>query len=81
MTKRKFYRATYKLVLLSEKPFTGNESLQDLSNAITDGDDSGSFEMKEQKTLNGKQAAKALMDQESDPSFFRLDDEGNDAKD
>ena len=42
------------------------------------GDYSGMVVNEASITLNGKETAKALNDQGSDPSFFMLDEEGND---
>jgi hypothetical protein len=42
------------------------------------GDCSGQWEVVEAKELNGKQAARALLAQASDPGFFRLTKKGED---
>jgi len=78
MTKRKFFKATFKVEVLSEEPLTGSESLADLSYMTIEGDCSGAHELIKQDTLNGKQAAKALQAQGSDPEFFQIDENGND---
>ncbi len=45
---------------------------------ITEGDCSGDWKVTKVKELNGKQAAKALIEQGSEPSFFGLTDDGED---
>ena len=81
MTERKFYKAIFQFVVLSETPFSGNESAADLATSTCDGDDVGQFEMVKSKELNGKQAANELCKLGSEPGFFRLDEKGNDEND
>lgn len=76
-SKRKFYRTTIKVVVLSEEPFDYDD-LYGVHLAITDGDCSGHYETAKSETLTAKQAAKALQAQGSDPEFFQLTDEGKD---
>jgi len=45
------------------------------------GDCSGNVELTETEVLNGKQIAKKLIDQSSDPEFFQVDEKGNDIDD
>jgi len=45
---------------------------------ITEGDCSGKLTTVLQEELNGKQAAEALLNQASDPSFFNLTEDGHD---
>lgn len=78
MTKRKFHKTTFVIEILSEEPYTGSESLSSIKEAISDGPDSGSITCTEHKVLNGKKAADALVEQGSEPSFFSLDEKGND---
>lgn len=77
--KNKYYRTTVTVTVLSEEPFTTTPELNELHYAITDGDCSGDISITKQETLNGKQIAKALQDQGSDPGFFNLTDEGEEA--
>ena len=78
MTKRTFYKRTVTLEILSEEPIPPGMNLENIIFAARNGDYSmREFGEKEVK-LNGKQAAKALEKQGSDPSFFRLTPTGND---
>jgi hypothetical protein len=77
MTERKFYRTVIEVVVLSQEPYDPVD-LSTIHWDIVDGDCSGQWGIKNTKELNGKQAAKALHQQGSDPSFFRLDEKGND---
>ncbi len=77
MTKRKFYKTVISIEVLSEDEFVSdNMSLQDIAYAVTEGDCSGRWETKSVKILNGKQAAKALLKQGTDPEFFWLTKDG-----
>jgi len=79
---RKFYKTIIQVEVLSEdNPIGDYVDLADLAYEITDGECSGNVEVKEKIELTGKQAADALENQGSDPSFFRLDDDGNDVED
>jgi len=49
-----------------------------LHHMITEGDCSGQVRTVLQEELNGKQAAEALLNQASDPSFFSLTENGDD---
>jgi len=77
MTDRKFYKTVFKVTVLSEEPL-GNPDLEQVNHAITEGDCSGVVTVSEALELDGKQAARALYDQGSDPSFFRLTSKGED---
>jgi hypothetical protein len=81
MTERKFYETKVVVTILSEEELNPNLDLEQLHYAIRDGDCSGQTEIMEPKTLNGKEAVKALLNQASDPSFFRLTDDGEDLED
>ena len=76
-SKRKFYKTTIKVVVLSEEPYQ-YENLVQVHNDITDGDCSGKHEITKAEELTAKQAAKALKAQGSDPEFFQITDEGED---
>jgi len=80
MTERKFHRTILQVDVLSEQPYT-TESLAQVHYDIVDGNCSGKFEVVKTEELDGKQAARALRAQESDPSFFRLTEEGEDSSD
>jgi hypothetical protein len=80
MTKRKFYKTTFSWVVLSEEPLAADLSPEEIRHMTMEGDCSGDFERVSEKVLNGKQAAKALQEQASDPEFFQIDENGNDLK-
>lgn len=77
MTKRKFYKHIITVEVISENDAVPN-SLEDVAYQMLTGEDSGVWEVTSTKTLNGKQAAKALIAQGSDPEFFGIDEDGND---
>jgi hypothetical protein len=77
MTKRKFYKTVFTVEILSEEE-PCSPSLGTIAFQITKGDWSGTTREKSKKKLDGRQAARALFNQGSDPSFFRLTDEGED---
>lgn len=78
MTDRKFYQTEIKVVVLSEEPIPDTMSLEEIAREAMDGDYSFRWVRKPPEVLNGKQAAKALVQQDSDPGFFRLTDDGED---
>ena len=80
MTKAKFFKTTIAIEVLSEDPIPQGMELESIiQEAIT-----GSYSMRPlkhvQKEINGRQAAQALLKQGSDPSFFSLDEKGNDLR-
>lgn len=77
MTDRKFYQTEIKVVVLSEAPIPDTLSLEEIAQEAMDGDYSFRWVRKPEKKLNGKQAARALVQQGSDPGFFGLDKHGN----
>ena len=79
MTDRKFYQTTIQVVVLSEEPDVELTRLATIAHNIVEGDWSGTTRLASAKELNGKQAARALLNQGSDPSFFNLTDKGEDA--
>jgi len=79
MTKRKFYKTTITVTVLSENPYHA-DNLEEVAFSITEGDCSGEWDQKS-ITINGKTAAKELKKQGSDPEFFNLDDKGNELYD
>ena len=82
MTNRKFYRAIYQVVILSEVPL--NEklseklSLRDMDLLDIDPDLSTSVNQIEVETLDGKQAVEVLKSHGRHPEFFLLTEEGED---
>ena len=81
MTKREFYRKIVEVEILSEEPIGPIDDLSHLDHMITMGDCSGQVNHLLQHKLDGKQMAVALMDQGSDPGFFRLTETGEDTDD
>jgi hypothetical protein len=79
MTTRKFYKTIFKLEVLSEDPIPEDADLRNILKECTDGGYSGDVKRDKQFMLNGRMAARALENQHSDPGFFRLTKEGEDA--
>lgn len=78
MTDRKFYKTVIKIEVLSEEPIPSG---MDLENVIAECKE-GACSMRQfgwkETELNGKQAAKGLLLQGSDPGFFQLTEKGED---
>lgn len=70
----------FRVEVLSEEPISDDVSLSVIDSWITEGDCSGRFLDTLYEELDGKQAAAALIEQASEPSFFQIDEEGNDAE-
>jgi hypothetical protein len=87
MTKRKFHRTVIQVEVLSEDPLDRlinsedpsckSTQLSAIDYLITEGGCSGEVKTIREQELNGKQAAKAMLNQGSDPSFFNLDHHGD----
>jgi hypothetical protein len=77
MTDRTFHRTIIQVEVLSESP-RGPVDLETLHHMITEGDCSGKLTTLLEEELDGKQAASALLNQASDPSFFNLTEDGDD---
>jgi hypothetical protein len=77
MTDRTFHRTIIQVEVLSESPL-GPVDLDTLHHIITEGDCSGKLTTVREEKLDGKQAADALLDQASAPSFFNLTKDGHD---
>lgn len=80
VSKRKFYKTRIVVDVLSEDPLEW-DNLNDINYLIVQGDCSGHVEEHGCKVLNGRQAARELMKQGSDPGFFRLTEKGEDVDD
>lgn len=78
---RKFYRTRFFVEVLSEEEIPAHMSLGEVMQECQDGDYSGDSGHLNTKVLDGRQAAKALQKQGSDPGFFRLTAKGEDADD
>ena len=74
---RKFYKHTYKIVILSESP--DEDDLDNIADNVNEGPDClHTWERLQVEELTGKETADALSDAGSEPGFFMLDDQGND---
>jgi hypothetical protein len=79
----KFYKTTFTIDVLSEEPFEGGHplgdsvSLEQIAYEINEGSCVGTNLRSVQVELTPKEAADALIEAGSDPSFFSLDDQGN----
>lgn len=80
MTDRKFHKTVIKFTVLSEDPIPDGMSLENIAHECFNGDWSMGYNSFKETQLNGKQAANALHKQGSDPSFFNLTDDGEDAE-
>jgi hypothetical protein len=79
VSKRRFYKTNFIVEVLSDEPLDMEEySLSDIEGMITVGHCSGDIIRSKPTKLNGKECARALIKQRSDPSFFQLDNDGND---
>ena len=79
MTDRKFFKTVVKFTVLSEEPIPDGLSLENIANQCMTGDWSMGNASQKETELNGKQAARALLNQGSDPGFFSLTEKGEDA--
>lgn len=72
----KYYRTVYQVEVLSEDTPADNLNIEDLANAITDGDCSGGITVLSVEEKTGPEIAVLLLAQGSDPGFFQLDSDG-----
>ncbi len=79
MTKRKFYRTTITLEILSEHDIGGLD-IQQVVGEMVDGELSGRILEWIPERIGGRTAAMLLMKQGSDPGFFGLDEKGNEVQ-
>ena len=75
-----YYKYAIAVTILSENPLPCDISLEEIARNITEGSDSGEWEITEVEQLDEKQAAAALIAQGSDPEFFGLNDDGTEAE-
>lgn len=80
MTNRKFYKTTFKVEVLSEEPIPEGMELDTVMEEATGGGYSAECTRETNVELNGLEAATALFKQASHPSFFRLDENGEDVE-
>ena len=79
MTGRKFYKTIFTVEVVSEEPLADGMYLEDVAYEITLGGCSGIVRQSDPIELDGMGAAQSLIHQHSDPRFFNLDEDGNDA--
>ena len=77
-SKRTFYKKRITVEFLAEDPFIDGCNLGALYNEAINGGYSMGIVSEENISLKGKQTAKELMKQGSDPSFFQLNEDGSD---
>ena len=78
MAKKKIYKSVLRVTILSEEPLPECVSLDTIQHEIDEGDWSGATDWESNDAeLVGKEAAKAMLDQGSDPEFFQMDEDGN----
>lgn len=75
---RKFYRQVFTVEVLSEDVPLRCDNLSEIDYAITYGDRSGMVNETVCEEVTAEKMAQLLMDQGSDPEFFRIDEDGND---
>ena len=78
MTKRKFYKQQFSMLVLSEEPINPEMSLAEIVREAIEGGFSASDDRGPCLSINGRRAARLLEEQGSAPEFFQLDAEGND---
>ncbi|MFA7219001.1 MAG: hypothetical protein WC119_00550 [Synergistaceae bacterium] len=82
MSKRKFYKTTIKISILSEEKIDfHNMTLADIDHEITEGGSSGEVWTSPTSEIDAVQAVKGLSKMGSDPAFFRLTEDGEDCED
>lgn len=78
-SKRKFYRNTFLVEVLTEEPIGSCPGLDTIQHQITDGAWNGEVtHLQENRPVRARRAAKLLQESGSDPEFFRLTPEGED---
>jgi len=77
-SKRQFHRTVIQVEVLSEEAYS-EENLEQIVYDIVQGECSGMTSIVEQQVVDGKTMADLLSKQGSDPGFFNLTEEGEDA--
>ena len=80
MTDRTFFKTVISIEVLSEDQIPEGMELENIVHECIDGGWSLRTLKYIEKSLNGKQAARALLNQGSDPSFFQLTNDGKDVE-
>lgn len=78
---RTFYRTVVQVTILSEAPYDPHKELDEIYEDITLGDCNGDVTTTTaNEEVDAPTAAQILLDSASDPSFFGIDDAGNDIR-
>lgn len=78
---RIFYRTVFTFEILSEEPYPDEFSLEQVQYDTTEGHCSGTFlSMQINLEIDAQECARLLITQGSDPEFFTLTEEGEDAE-
>jgi hypothetical protein len=75
---RKFFKTVIQVVVLSEGEYDDPGSLSQVAYDIDEGDCSGQYHILSSREVDGPTMAKLLIEQDSEPGFFGLTDEGED---
>lgn len=82
MPKRRFFKTTFTVEVLSEdEPVSEDLSLEEIERQYTSGNWSGRKICEGSEELSAQEAAYELMEQGSEPSFFRLTEDGEELDD
>lgn len=81
MTTRKFYRRIFHIEVLSEEHIPDDCDLDGIDANISAGPWSGKVTCDDEVEMDGAETAKRLIEQGSEPGFFDLTEDGEDAED
>jgi hypothetical protein len=82
MKKKKLYRTVVQFEVLSEEPIPEGLDFEEIMGECADGEYSGkSTVIVENKPIVGKRAVNMVVNQGSDPEFFRMDSRGYEISD
>ena len=76
-TKKKLYYKRIIVELLSENPIPDSMTIADLEHEYNEGEYIGCTETKKDVVVTGRKAAKMVMAMGSDPTFFQMNEFGN----
>ena len=77
-SKRTFHKYEIRVVVLTEDPIPDDASLEEIAHQGVEGDYSIDWKI-DHAPIDAPTTAKLLLKQRSDPEFFGLDENGNDA--
>ena len=82
MEKKKIYKSVLRVEILSEEPYPDSVTLEDVAYDIKDGECSGIINWESHNAeLIGKEGVNECDKHGSCPSFFRMDEDGNEIED